>query len=76
MKYGQWQEDDMCRALAAVRKGDMGVIEAARTYSVPRVTLQRHLVGKNYFAVKHKKIIDSIADLRAEVEYELVGHVL
>ncbi|KAJ4442485.1 hypothetical protein ANN_04071 [Periplaneta americana] len=32
MKYGQWQEDDMSRALAAVRNDDMGVNEAARTY--------------------------------------------
>ncbi|KAJ4436413.1 hypothetical protein ANN_19046 [Periplaneta americana] len=57
MKYSRWQEDDMSRALAAVRNGDMGVNEAARTYSVPRVALQRHLAGKNCFPVEHKKII-------------------
>ncbi|KAJ4447708.1 hypothetical protein ANN_09716, partial [Periplaneta americana] len=43
MKYGQWQEDEMNRALATVRSGDMGVNETAITYSVPRLTLKRHL---------------------------------
>ena len=66
----------MSRALAAVRNGDMGVNEAARTYSVPRATLQRHLAGKNCFAVEHKKIVGSIADLPTEIEQELVSHVL
>ncbi|KAJ4430324.1 hypothetical protein ANN_22537, partial [Periplaneta americana] len=66
-------EDDMSRALAAVRNGDMGVNEAARTYNV---TLQRHLAGKNCSTVEHKKNIDNIADLPVEVKNELVAHVL
>ncbi|XP_063222915.1 retinaldehyde-binding protein 1-like isoform X3 [Bacillus rossius redtenbacheri] len=42
-KYGRWEEDDMSRGLAAARNHDMSVNEAARTYSIPRATLQRHL---------------------------------
>ncbi|KAJ4432551.1 hypothetical protein ANN_21174 [Periplaneta americana] len=54
MKYGQWQEEDMSRALAAVRNGDMGVNEAARTYKLIRkseVVTEFHiplLFGKAY----------------------------
>jgi hypothetical protein len=40
VKYGKWEEDDMSRALDSVRNGDVGVNEAARTYDVPRATLQ------------------------------------
>lgn len=75
-KYGQWEEDDMSRAIDAARNGDMSVNEAARTYGVPRATLQRHLAGKNSFAVEEKKFIGSTPDLPAEVEDELVSHVL
>ncbi|XP_033611623.1 uncharacterized protein LOC117283151 isoform X2 [Cryptotermes secundus] len=45
VKYGKWEEDDMSRAFDSVRNGDMGVNEAARTYDVPRATLQRRLKG-------------------------------
>jgi hypothetical protein len=63
VKYGEWQEDDIGRALAAVRNGDMGINAAARTYSIPRATLQRSLAEKYYFAVENKKVIGSTADL-------------
>jgi hypothetical protein len=76
VKYGKWEEDDMSRALDSVRNGDMGVNEAARTYDVPRATLQRRVKGKNSFAVEHKKIIGSTSDVPEEVEQELVSHVL
>ncbi|KAJ4433283.1 hypothetical protein ANN_15542 [Periplaneta americana] len=42
MKYDQWQKDDICRALAAVRNGNMGVNEATRTYSVSRKPRKVH----------------------------------
>ena len=76
VKYGQWQEDDICRALAPVRNGDVGINEAARIYCVPRAILQRRLAGKNCFAVEHKEIVGSTADLPAEVKEELVGYIL
>lgn len=57
----------MSRALDSVRNGDMGVNEAARTYDVPRATLQRRLKVTNCFAVEHKKIIGSTGDLVSRV---------
>ena len=35
----QWEEDDMCRALAAVNDGTMSIAAASRDYNVPRMTL-------------------------------------
>ncbi|KAJ8887543.1 hypothetical protein PR048_013759 [Dryococelus australis] len=60
VKYGRWEEDDMGCTLVAARNGDMSVNEAARAYSIPGATLQRHLA----------------VDPPAEVEHELVSRVL
>jgi hypothetical protein len=55
VKYGRWEEETMERALSSVRNVDMGLNAACRTYSVPKTTLERHLVGKNYYVVEGKK---------------------
>ena len=43
---------------------------------MPKVTLKRHLEGKNNFAVEGNKMIGSLGDLPPEIEKELVVHIL
>jgi hypothetical protein len=64
------------RALAAVRNGDIVLNAAAREYCVPKATLKRHLDGKNYLAVESTQVIGSVGDIAANVEEQLVHHVL
>jgi hypothetical protein len=43
--YRKWKEEDLQRALAAVKDG-VCVNEAARTYNVSKTTLKRYNTGK------------------------------
>lgn len=73
----QWKEDDMVKALQAVRKGEMGYKKAAMVFSVPRTTL---------FRLSNKKTVDPNAAattklgrkpiLPAQIEEELVKYAL
>jgi hypothetical protein len=56
VKYGGWEEEIMGRTLSSVRNGDMGLDTVSRTYSVPKIMLKKHLVGKNYYAVEGKEV--------------------
>ncbi|KAJ4439343.1 hypothetical protein ANN_07465 [Periplaneta americana] len=76
IKYGQWEEESMERALAAVGNGDLGLNAAAKQYSVPKATLKRHLDRRNWFALESKKITGSVSDLPPAVEEEICQHVL
>lgn len=76
IKYGKWEEENMERALAALRNGDLGLNAAAKQYSVPKATLKRHLDGKNCFAVEGTKVVGSVSDLPPAVEEEICQHVL
>ena len=76
VQYCKWEEENMERALSALKNGDMGLNAAARTYNVPKATLKRHFDGKNTYAVDGKKVVGSLSDLPAEVEEEIVNHVL
>ena len=55
-KYGGWSVEDMERALVAVRKGEVGLNEASRTYGIPKATLKRRLDGGNKHAKESKKL--------------------
>jgi hypothetical protein len=55
VKYGSWEEENMERALDALRNKDMGLNAFARTYSIPKAILKRRFDGKNCYAVGHKK---------------------
>jgi hypothetical protein len=68
VKYGRWEPQDMERALAAVRNGDIGLNAAAREYCVLKATLKRHLHEKNYFAVESTQVIGSVGDIPPHVE--------
>jgi hypothetical protein len=76
VKYGRWGPQDMERALAAPRNGDIGLNAAAREYCVSKATLKRHLDWKNYFAVESTQVIGSVEDIPPHVEEQLVHHVL
>ena len=39
-KRKQWKEEDMIKAIEAVRSNNMGTLKASKMYSVPRTTLQ------------------------------------
>jgi hypothetical protein len=55
---------------------DIGLNAAAREYCVPKAILERHVDGKNYFAVKSTQVIGSVGDIPPQVEEQLVHHVL
>lgn len=76
VQYCKWSEENMERALSALKNGDMGLNAAARTYSVPKATLKRHFDGSNIYAVDGKKIVGSLSDLPSHVEEEIENHVL
>ncbi|XP_039294504.1 jerky protein-like [Nilaparvata lugens] len=74
-KYGAWKEEDMERALAAYRNGDIGFNECCRQYGIPKPTLKRHLDGKNITANEGKKSMGRHTTLPPEVEQQLVEHI-
>ena len=76
VQYCKWTEENMERALSALKNGDIGLNAAARTYSVPKATLKRHLDGSNTYAVDGKKVVGSLSDLPPDVEEEIVNHIL
>ncbi|KAG8300108.1 hypothetical protein J6590_084399 [Homalodisca vitripennis] len=50
-KYGIWKEEDMERAIASFKNGDMGIIAVCRVYGVPKKTLKRRLAGTGIFGI-------------------------
>ncbi|KAJ4429055.1 hypothetical protein ANN_26051 [Periplaneta americana] len=63
-------------ALSALKNGDMGQNAAARTYSVPKATLQRHIYGANTSAVNGNKVVGSLSNLPPHVEEETESHTV
>ena len=76
VKYGQWSEEDMKRALAVYKVENIGLNEVCRQYGISKSTFYRHLIGTNIFAKEEKKVIGKLCDLKPEVEKEIVKHVL
>ena len=66
----------MERAMDAVRRGDMGLNEASRSYAVPKATLKRHLDGKNKIAREEKQFHGGVSCLGEELEQELENHCI
>lgn len=70
-QYNTWSQDDMKEAIEKFNNGDLKFNEACRVYSIPKPTFRRHLRGLNsHQRIGHPK------DLTAEMEAELVRHVL
>jgi hypothetical protein len=45
-KTGQWTSDSLAKAITAVKRGNMGLRQAARAYNIPPSSLYDHLTGK------------------------------
>jgi len=75
-QYGKWTSENMEKALKAVRNGELSLRSACSAYSVPKTTVKRHLAGINKFAVEATKHFGHPVDLSAEMEEQLVQHVL
>jgi len=66
---------DLCKP-SAVKMKVMGVNKAARTYSVPKATLLRHIKQVNVHAPSGDKSLGRSPDLPRDVENDLVQHIL
>ena len=75
-EYGKWCENDMKKALYAVRSGDMGLNAASRTFNIPKHTLKRHLDDKNKYAKDGRKYSGHPQVLSEELESLLVQHMI
>lgn len=71
-----WSEDAMKSAIEAVRQSRMGLNKAAKHFSVPKATLQRHVKGLNKRSQEGKKQLGRSQDLPDEIEHDLVSHIL
>ncbi|KAJ4436168.1 hypothetical protein ANN_18798, partial [Periplaneta americana] len=67
---GRWTEDDLKRAIDAVRENKMGVNEASRNFDIPSRTLRRRMTSSNY-----KKSLGPSACLGDEAENKLLTHI-
>ncbi|CAH2087173.1 unnamed protein product [Euphydryas editha] len=70
-KYNSWNNDIMEAAIKKFKDGELRFNEVCRVYNIPKPTFRRHLKGLN----KHQRI-GRPKDLTAEMETELVRHVL
>jgi len=68
-KRAQWNSEDM-------KTDAMGLNKAARTYSVPKATLLRHVKRLNVNAHDGEKKLGRTSDLPEDVENDLVQHIL
>lgn len=68
---GQWTEESLHKAMDAVRKKEMGVNEASRSFGVPKTTLKRRLKSNNVI----KKSLGPPSILGEVNERKIVGHI-
>ena len=66
----------MKQAISAVKSERLGLNKAAEHFNVPKATLIRHLHGSNKFARDGLKTLGRSADLPADIEQDLVDHIL
>jgi len=71
-----WSEDAMKSAVDAVRQNQMDLNQAAKQFSVPKATLQRHVKRLNKRSQDGKKQLGRSQDLPEEIEDDLVSHIL
>jgi hypothetical protein len=46
---GKWTENELQIAVAAYRNGNCGLNECSRVYGVPKATIRRHDMKKNWY---------------------------
>ncbi|KAG5884367.1 hypothetical protein JTB14_003314 [Gonioctena quinquepunctata] len=72
-----WDAGAMQRAIEAVTNDGMAYSTAAKTFSVPRNTLKRRVLGENIDAKGNRKVLGKYrAVFTEEQEAELVRHIL
>ena len=75
-KYYKWSEEDMDNALTAFRKNQLELNECCRQFNVPKATFKRRLSDSNKHIKGSTKRAGVITTLPAELEADLVEHVL
>ena len=75
-KYGKWSQDEMQKALTALRNGEMGLNATSRAFQIPKATLKRHLDEKNAYAKNDVKHFGHPKVLTDDLDTLLVKHVL
>jgi hypothetical protein len=75
-QYGQWSNEDLEKALSALECGDMGLNCAAKSYGIPKATLQRHFKKQNKIANGNVKYHGGPSCLGDELEQDLAQHCL
>ena len=66
----------MSLAISAVKTGDLGLRAAAKLHGIPTTTLKDHVDGKNKYAIGDTKYFGRPTTLPANLENELVQHIL
>lgn len=73
--YGRWSETDLLIAVAAYRKGDIGLNECSRIYYAPKATIKRHADKKNAIG-NEIKALGKQPTLSVHMEQILSEHIL
>lgn len=76
-QYQKWDSKSMERAIAAVLSQKMSVNGAAKSFNVPRSTLERRILNKNKSATDARKKLGNYKPIfNEEQEQEIVDHIL
>jgi len=75
-RWSEWTAEDMERAFSAMKRRDMGLNAAAKSYGVPKATLSRHQKSTNLFANGSVKFHGRSCVLTQSIEEELVMRCL
>lgn len=74
--YGQWTEEAMMQAIAAIKNGTMSKKKASKNFKIPKPTLLRHLNNTNKVAKSGKKHSGRQTDLPEELENQLAKYII
>lgn len=69
---GTWTSDNLIRAVDAVRNGNLGVNEAARTFQIPHATLKRRIKCNNLTKTNR---LGPDSFLGTDAEEKLASHI-
>ena len=72
----RWSEEAMAKAIEAIREKNFGYQNAAKTFGVPKTTLERRVKGQNKYAIGNKKFLGSkMLTFTPELEKELAIYI-
>jgi transposase-like protein len=67
---GRWKQEDLERAINAVKRTSVGISAASRAFGIPSRTLRRRIIRDSY-----KKNLCPAACLGSAAEMEMVSHI-